>query len=213
MNEEVNSQKQEDKKEELKKQKQKEEASKDNEKEKEREEEQECIEKKDTVELEEEVVKDIMEEKVDSLEKKLEEIENEKDSVYKKAQRLKADFVNFRKRTAKEKMAIGIRAKIEIISEILPVLDNFERALNVESGDQEFKKGVEMIYKQFVNTLKQEGLKRINAEGEEFDHKYHEAVCQVEDADVASGIIVDEIEKGYKFEDRVIRPAKVRVAK
>ncbi len=200
-------------KEELEKEGQTKENSEVFEKDSDKTEEQENEQKKDTVELEEEVIKDIMVEKIDNLERKLEEIESEKDSVYKKAQRLKADFVNFRKRTAREKMAIGIKAKIELLSEILPIVDSFERALDVKTEDQEFKKGVEMIYKQFVNTLKQEGLTKIEAKGEEFDPEYHEAVCQVEDSDLESGIIAEEIEKGYKFEDRVVRPAKVKVAK
>ncbi len=172
-----------------------------------------CKEVKDNVELEEEIVVDILEEKVDSLQEKLQDIEDEKNSIYRKAQRLKADFVNFRKRTAKEKMGIGIQAKIELICEILPVLDNFERALNIKSADEEFKKGVEMIYKQLINTLRQEGLTKIAAEGEEFDHRYHEAICQVEDTDKESGVITEEIEKGYIFEERIVRPAKVKVAK
>jgi len=172
-----------------------------------------CKEVKDSVELEEEIVVDILEEKVDLLQEKLQDIEDEKNSIYRKAQRLKADFINFRKRTAKEKMGIGIQAKIELICEILPVLDNFERALNIESEDEEFKKGVEMIYKQLINTLRQKGLTKIAAKGEEFDHRYHEAVCQVEDTEQESGIIIEEIEKGYIFEERIVRPAKVKVAK
>ncbi len=173
---------------------------------------EESVEELNTVEMEEEIVTDILEEKINSLEEELEKIEEEKNTIYKKAQRLKADFVNFRRRSAKEKMGIGIQAKIELICEILPVVDNFERALDVKTDDEEFKKGVEMIYKQLVNTLKQEGLTEISTIDEKFDHKYHEAVEQVKDSEKESGTIIEEIEKGYLFEDRVVRPAKVKVS-
>ena len=120
--------------------------------------------------------------------------------------------MNYRKRTKREKTSISLEARIELINELLPVIDNFERALISEEEESEFKTGVEMIYKQLMNNLKQQGLQRIPTEEEEFDPKYHEAIMQVEDDDKESGMIVEEMQKGFMLEDKVIRPAMVKVA-
>lgn len=128
-------------------------------------------------------------------------------------QRLRADFENYRKRTQKEKDGFGLEAQIELLEKILPILDNFERALdNAEGENGDFGEGVGLIYKQLMNTLQQHGLEIIESEGQPFDHKYHEAIMQVEDADSESGIVVEELQKGYLFKDKLIRPAMVKVA-
>ncbi len=150
---------------------------------------------------------------IDTLEKEIASLKDEKDKFYQKCQRLQADFVNYRKRTKREKASISLEARIELVNEILPVIDNFERALSSEGDENDFKTGVEMIYKQLLNNLKSQGLEKIPTEGEEFDHKYHEAIMQVDDCEEESGIIVEEMQKGYMIEDKVIRPAMVKVAK
>ena len=150
---------------------------------------------------------------INTLEKEIISLNDEKDKLSQKYQRLKADFVNYRKRTKREKESISLEARIELANEILPVIDNFERALSSEGDENDFKTGVEMIYKQLINNLKSQGLEKIPTKGEEFDHKYHEAIMQVDDCDEESGIIVEEMQKGYMIEDKVIRPAMVKVAK
>lgn len=156
-------------------------------------------------------------EKVERLKEELEEQIDEKKKYKKQLQRLKADFINYRKRMEREKNGLELKAKIELLEEIIPVIDNFERALNSEEDKKEsqknYKEGVEMIYRQLLNSLKQEGLETIVTEDEEFDPKYHEAIMQIEDSDKDSGIIVEELQKGYIYCDKVIRPAMVKVAK
>ena len=150
---------------------------------------------------------------INSLEEQISSLEEEKNNYYTKLQRLQADFVNYRNRTQREKDSIALEAKIELVNELLPVIDNFERALTSEGEESDLKAGVEMIYKQLINNLKSQGLEEITTKGEEFHHKYHEAIMQVEDCEEESGIIVEEMQKGYLIEDKVIRPAMVKVAK
>jgi len=150
---------------------------------------------------------------INSLEEQISSLEEEKNNYYTKLQRLQADFVNYRNRTQREKDSIALEAKIELVNELLPVIDNFERALSSEGEESDLKTGVEMIYKQLINNLKSQGLEKISTAGEEFHHKYHEAIMQVEDCEEESGIIVEEMQKGYLIEDKVIRPAMVKVAK
>ncbi|ACL70031.1 nucleotide exchange factor GrpE [Halothermothrix orenii] len=154
-----------------------------------------------------------LKERVKELETEVDELTEEKNNIFNKLQRLQADFINYRKRTNKEKGKIGIRAKIELIEKILPVVDNFERALNSAPDEDEFKQGVDMIYRQLMDTLKKEGVEVIPAVGEPFDHNLHEAIMQVEDSKYESGTVVEELQKGYILEDKVIRPAMVKVAK
>ena len=160
-----------------------------------------------------------LEEKINQLEQEKKELEDENqqlqekvDDFQKKHQRLKADFVNYRKRTQKEKDGLGLQAQIELLEEILPAIDNFERALLTADEESEFKEGIELIYKQLFNALKQLGLEKIEGKGCPFDHKYHEAIMQVEDSEVESGTVVEELQTGYMYNGKVIRPAMVKVA-
>lgn len=152
------------------------------------------------------------EEKIEELKTTVEELEDENNSYQKHLSRLKADFNNYRRRVEKEKEGLLLEGKIELVEEILPVIDNFERALSSEEEDSEFKDGVEMIYRQLVNVLRQEGLEVIPAAGEPFDHRCHEAIMQVEDTEEESGIIIEELQRGYMFDNKVIRPSMVKVA-
>lgn len=145
------------------------------------------------------------------LEEEIDKLEKEKDNYCHRLLRLQADFDNFRKRTMRENSKRVLKAKVDFISELLPVLDNFERALAVDIN-KEYKKGVEMIYRQMVNFFEIQGIKSISTVNEQFDPNLHEALMQVETEEYESGLIVEELQKGYILEDIVIRPAKVKVA-
>jgi len=141
------------------------------------------------------------------LEQELEEKQN-------RLLRLQADFENYRRRVRlDQEAAMKYRAQ-SLIENLLPVLDNFERALNIEVKEEETKqllKGMEMVYRQLQDALKTEGLNVIEAVGKEFDPNYHHAVMQVNDSNYESNVVVEELQKGYILKDRVIRPTMVKV--
>ncbi|MCC3145402.1 nucleotide exchange factor GrpE [Halanaerobium sp. Z-7514] len=156
------------------------------------------------------------EELVDELREKnqkIEELDAEIDDLLNRLQRLQADFVNYRKRSQREKAEMTIQGKIELASSLLPIFDNFERALKAEDSDSEFYSGVEMIYKQFLKAFSDEGIEEIEAEGEEFNPEFHEAIMKVEaEEELDKELVIDVMQKGFMIEGRVIRPAMVRVA-
>ena len=129
------------------------------------------------------------------------------------AQRVQADFDNFRRRNASvyaDSLAEGER---NVIKELLPVIDNFERALNnSENVDKNYVEGVRLVYKQLMDVLTKTGLEEIDASGK-FDPKLHNAVMQGESDDAESGDILEVFQKGYKVKDRIIRHSMVKVAK
>lgn len=129
--------------------------------------------------------------------------------------RAQADFDNFRRRTQKEKEELGKYASAKLITELLPVIDNFERA--IASGEQgtdvsSYAKGVEMIFRQLEGVLGNEGLKAMETVGEPFNPEFHQAIMQVESDEHEEGIVVEEVQKGYMLKDKVIRPAMVKVS-
>ena len=127
--------------------------------------------------------------------------------------RLQADFENFRRRTVKEKEELAAVITQNLLTDLLPLLDNFERAMAVEQTDGEaFQKGVEMIFTQLREVLDKHGLEGIEAEGKPFDPNVHQAVMRVENPDVEDGTITQVLQKGYQAKGRVIRPAMVQVA-
>lgn len=141
--------------------------------------------------------------------------EKEAESYYDRLIRLQAEFENFRKRTIKEKAEFTKYANEELIKNLLPVLDNLERALTSAEQTKDFEglsKGVEMIYKQFSEALKKAGLTEIEALNQRFDPVVHEAVARVESSDIEPNTVVEVLQKGYYFHDRVLRPALVKVA-
>ena len=170
------------------------------------EEVEETVENTETTETEEEVVKEktaeeLLQEKVDKLEEELKQSED-------KYLRLYAEFENFKRRKNKEIETNNVYKSQKVITEILPSLDNLERALQVESDNEEIKsllKGVEMVYEGLLNVLKSEGVELIETENAQFDPNYHHAVMQEEDSEKESGAILDTFQKGYKLKDRVIR--------
>ena len=130
-------------------------------------------------------------------------------------QRTMAEFDNFRKRTEKEKAAMYEIGAKDIIEKILPVLDNFERGLTTvpeEEKENPFVQGMDKIYKQFVKTLEDIGVKPMDAAGKPFDPNFHNAVMHVEDEELGENIVAEELQKGYTYRDSVVRPAMVKVA-
>ena len=176
------------------------------------EEVEETVENTEATETKEEVVEEktaeeLLQEKVDKLEEELKQSED-------KYLRLYAEFENFKRRKNKEIETNNVYKSQKVITEILPSLDNLERALQVESDNEEIKsllKGVEMVYEGLFNVLKSEGVELIETENAQFDPNYHHAVMQEEDSEKESGAILDTFQKGYKLKDRVIRPAMVKV--
>ncbi len=130
--------------------------------------------------------------------------------------RLQADFDNYRRRTQREKEDLAEYASQKLVTSILPIIDNFERAVAVQATGVESKgilQGVQMIQRQMMELLQREGLAEMNAQGQPFDPNFHEAVMQVPAEGVEDNTVVDVLQKGYCLKDRVIRPAMVRVAR
>lgn len=152
------------------------------------------------------------EESIESLKNKLEELKKEKEEIYKKFLRAIADIDNLRKRTEKEKREFYNVILSEILLSMLPTMDDFERALSNQTEQNEaFRKGVELIYKNFKDTLFKFGLKPIEAVGTEFNPFYHEAIFKVDSEEVDRPIVIEELQKGYLLNDRLLRPSLVRV--
>jgi len=151
-------------------------------------------------------------EEVKEKDEKIEEMDAEIDDLLSRLQRLQADFVNYRKRSKREKSEMTTRGKVELCSSLLPVLDNFERALKAEENESDFYKGVEMIYNQLLKSFADEGIEEIIALGEEFNPEYHEAIMRVESDEFEEGTVTEIVQKGFILDDRVIRPAMVKVA-
>lgn len=148
---------------------------------------------------------DAMQQKIDELTAGLKEKEE-------RALRLQADFENFRRRTSKEKEELSAVIKQEILKDMLPLLDNFERAMAAETKDAEaFQKGVDMIYTQLQEVMKKNGLEPIETAGQKFDPNFHQAVMRVQNEDLEDDDIAQELQKGYMVEGRVIRPSMVQV--
>ena len=157
-----------------------------------------------TEEVSEETAEDSAEDRIAALEA---ELKNEKD----KYMRLFAEFDNFRKRTAKEKTEAYGDSAAKTIAEILPALDNFDRALDTPCSDENFKKGIEMIFTQITDILDKLGVTEIEALGQPFNPNLHNAIKQVESEDGESDVICEVFQKGYKLGDRIIRHSMVAV--
>lgn len=126
--------------------------------------------------------------------------------------RLQADFENFRRRTRQEKEELSNMVVQDFIKDLLPMLDNFDRAMAAEAADAaKFQQGVEMIYNQLTDILKSKGMERIETKDAAFDPNFHQAVMRVENPDLEDGAIAMEMQKGYMVKGRVIRPSMVQV--
>lgn len=155
---------------------------------------------------------DVLQKEIDELTAKLEESEKKIGETDDKYLRLCAEYDNYRKRTSKEKLEIFSDSTIKCIAEILPVLDNFERAIESECSDETFKNGMQMIYNQFSESLKKIGVTEMEALGAEFNPNLHNAIKQTEDENFGENTVCEVFQKGYMLNDKVIRHAVVAVA-
>ena len=147
--------------------------------------------------------------------KKDEEIEALKRQLDEKSDlliRTAAEFDNFKKRTERERASLAEFAKAGIIKQLLPILDNIDRAAASDSTSEDYIKGIELIVKQFLNIASVVGIEELAVKGDKFDPNFHEAVMHVEDDALEENVIVEVLQKGYKLGDTVIRPAMVKVA-
>ncbi len=142
----------------------------------------------------------------------LEELQKKADELNDRLLRTMAEYDNYRKRTQKEKESIYPDAISFAVQTILPVIDNFEIALKSECADENFKKGMEMIFNQMMESLKSLNVSEINPVGEPFDPEEHNAVMHVDDDTVEDNTVVEVLRKGYKLGEKVIRFAMVKVA-
>lgn len=153
-----------------------------------------------------------MQEEIEALKGQVEKLTGELQEKKDRLLRLQADFDNFRRRSAKEREEISAVVTQNFCKDMLPLLDNFERAMAAETKDVEaFQKGVEMIFTQFQEVLKKNGLEQIEAVGQKFDPNFHQAVMRVEDPEKEDDTVAQELQKGYMVKGRVIRPSMVQV--
>lgn len=153
-------------------------------------------------------------EDVDPTVEKIQELEKLANDNEEKYLRLYAEFENYKRRIQNENQINKTYKAQSVLTDILPSIDNIERALQIEGDDDSFKslqKGVQMVHESLLKALKDNGLEEIVAEGEEFDPNLHQAVVQDDNPDFKSGEVTQELQKGYKLKDRVLRPSMVKV--
>ena len=143
----------------------------------------------------------------------VEKLKAERDALLDRLARSQAEFDNARKRAVREQAEFRDYAAADVLRGLLPVLDSFERALRAGGDGSEFRSGVELIYRQLQDALLKAGVQPIKAVGELFDPKVHEAIEMVDTAEVPDHHVLDELQRGYKYKDRLLRPAMVRVAR
>ena len=148
-----------------------------------------------------------------------EKLRAERDALLDRLARLQAEFDNARKRAVREQQDFREFAAADVIKNFLPILDSFERALkaggdsNSNSNSNEFRNGIELIYRQFQDALQKIGVQPIVSVGQPFDPRVHEAVEMVDTSEVPDHHVLDELQRGYKYKERLLRPAMVRVAR
>ncbi|HDE3405489.1 TPA: nucleotide exchange factor GrpE [Staphylococcus aureus] len=153
-------------------------------------------------------------EEIDPKDQKINELQQLADENEEKYLRLYAEFENYKRRIQKENEINKTYQAQRVLTDILPAIDNIERALQIEGDDETFKslqKGAQMVHESLINALKDNGLEVIKTEGEAFDPNIHQAVVQDDNPDFESGEITQELQKGYKLKDRVLRPSMVKV--
>ena len=143
----------------------------------------------------------------------LQKVKAERDSLLDRLSRAQAEFENARRRASKEQQDFRDYATADAIKSLLPVVDSLERAVQVKSDPAELRAGVELIYKQLQAALSRLSVNPIVAQGEPFDPRFHEAIEMVETTDAPDHQVVEELQRGYKFKDRLLRPAMVKVAR
>ena len=142
----------------------------------------------------------------------LADVQRERDEYLDLARRAKADFENYRKRAAKDAQAAERRGKAVLARELVPVLDNLERALKSAEGDSELAKGVALVLNELEGTLQRAGVESYDPSGEPFDPTWHEALSTQPRDGTESGIVIETLERGYRLDGQVLRPARVVVS-
>ncbi len=140
------------------------------------------------------------------------QLATEKSELHDRLLRAQAEFQNLRKRTERERVELFEYASMEAVRVLLPVLDDFERAMKTESSDREYSAGIDLIYNRFFETLKKLGLEPLESEGKPFDPQLHHAVDMVETDQAPDHTVLEEFQRGYNFKGRLLRPAMVKVA-
>lgn len=140
------------------------------------------------------------------------QLASEKAELYDRLLRAQADYENARRRAERDRSDFLQFAAMDLVRQILPVLDDFERALKVETTDRNYAKGIELIYQRLLDTLKKMGLEPIETAGKKFDPNVHQAVERVQTEEADDQAILGEFQKGYNFRGKLLRPAMVKVA-
>jgi molecular chaperone GrpE len=146
----------------------------------------------------------------------LAELKRQAEDNYNNFLRTQADFDNFRRRSRQEKEEFAKYASMKLIEQMLPIIDNMERALAASKDNKDYDalvKGVEMTFRQLDQLLAEEGLKPVDAVGQPFDPEFHQAIAQVESDEHGEGVVVEQLQKGYLLKDKLLRPAMVKVSK
>ena len=143
----------------------------------------------------------------------LDDLRRERDGLQDRLLRTAAEFDNYRKRMDRERREQSEYVATDILSELLPIVDNFERALQAAAADDPLRKGVELIHKQMLDLLKKRGVRTIDAAGQMFDPNFHNAVIHEASSEHREGEVIQELQRGYMLGDRLLRPAMVKVAK
>nr|WP_240626968.1 nucleotide exchange factor GrpE [Staphylococcus microti] len=178
---------------------------------------QEAVHTEETVteaDAQQEAATETEENKEPTAEEQLEALQAEVDASQEKYLRLYAEFENYKRRIQNEADIQKTYRAQQVLSDVLPTLDNIERALQIEGDDESFvslKKGVQMVYDSLLKALEDNGLERIQAAGEQFDPNYHQAVLQDDNPEFESGAVTEELQAGYKLKDRVLRASMVKV--
>ena len=144
----------------------------------------------------------------------IDKLKAERDALLDRQARLQAEFDNARKRAVREQQEFREFAAVDVVKNFLPVLDSFERALQAKGGETgDFRGGIELIYRQFQDALQKLGVQPISSVGQPFDPRLHEAVEMVDTTEAEDHHVLEELQRGYKYKDRLLRPAMVRVAR
>jgi molecular chaperone GrpE len=143
----------------------------------------------------------------------IERLKAERDSLFERLARLQAEFENYRKRQWREQQEFRDYALADALKSLLPILDSFDRALASDGAGGEFRAGIELIHRQFEDTLAKLGVTPVRAQGERFDPNLHQAVQMVETTEAEDNHVIEELQRGYKIKERLLRPAMVRVAR
>ena len=176
------------------------------------------MEKKNEDELQEDQKAEHVEENIEQnnkekeLNEQISKLKDELADVKDRHTRLIAEFDNLKKRSAKEREGLYNSIMADIISSLLPILDNLEKAVEAQTQDEEYNKGIELVLKQFKDVLEANGVKEIEAEGKPFDPELHEAVSTIQDENLGEKIVAKEYRKGYTIGSKVIRHSMVVVA-